>query len=249
MSEQTRTGKASQQKRSHFNPTIVGCIEGLRLAAWTIEKTQWMAEQYRERNGIKPPEPDPSKDGALKITDPRDPISGYVCARLIMRSLGIELALKQIALLSSGDGSGALNTHDLLELWEDLPEETRDLLEKRFRSKVKVVYRVPRDNQRAFEPPTIKEVCEKNRHGFIDARYISEVRPRPLTTVSDEDLKWVLMSLTAWILGKMGYAPASMPADDATLQARYEPNPVPRDIEGEDDRGPRSESVERGTGY
>ena len=239
MSEQARTGKASRQKRSHFNPTIVGCIEGLRLAAWTIEKTPGMAELYRERNGVKPAEPDPSKDGALKITDPRDPISGYVCARLIMRSLGIELALKQIALLSRGDGSGALNTHDLLKLWEDLPEETRDLLEKRFRSEVKVVYRVPRDNQRAFEtkePPTIKEVCEKNRHGFIDARYISEARPRPLTT-SDEDLKGVLMFLTAWILGKMGYAPASMPADDATLQARYEPNPVPRDIEGEDERG------------
>ena len=49
---------------------------------------------------------------------------------------------------------------------------------------MKVVYRVPRDNQRAFEtkePPTIKEVCEKNRHGFIDARYISEARPRHLT--------------------------------------------------------------------
>ena len=240
MSEQARTGKASsRQKRSHFNLTIVGCIEGLRLAAWTIEKTPGMAELYRERNGVKPAEPDPSKDGALKITDPRDPISGYVCARLIMRSLGIELALKQIALLSRGDGSGALNTHDLLKLWEDLPEETRDLLEKRFRSEVKVVYRVPRDNQRAFEtkePPTIKEVCEKNRHGFIDARYISEARPRPLTT-SDEGLKGVLMFLTAWILGKMGYAPASMPADDATLQARYEPNPVPRDIEGEDERG------------
>ena len=239
MSEQARTGKASRQTRSHFYPTIVGCIEGLRLAAWTIEKTQWMAEVYRERNGVKPAEPDPSKDGALKITDPRDPMPGYVCARLIMRSLGIELALKQIALLSRGDGSGALNTHDLLKLWEDLPEETRDLLEKRFRSEVKVVYRVPRDNQRAFEtkePPTIKEVCEKNRHGFIDARYISEARPRPLTT-SDEGLKEVLMFLTDWILGKMGYAPASMPAADATLQARYEPNPVPRDIEGEDERG------------
>ena len=100
MSEQARTGKASsRQKRSHFNLTIVGCIEGLRLAAWTIEKTPVMAELYRERNGVKPAEPDPSKDGALKITDPRDPISGYVCARLIMRSLGIELALKQIALL------------------------------------------------------------------------------------------------------------------------------------------------------
>ena len=118
MSKQARTGKV---KRSHFNPTIAGCIEGLRLAAWTIEKTLGMVELYREKNGVKPAEPDPSKDGALKLTDPRDPISGYVCARLIMRSLGIELALKQIALLSRGDGTGALNTHDLLELWEDLP--------------------------------------------------------------------------------------------------------------------------------
>ena len=145
-----------------------------------------------------------------------------------MRSLGIELALNQIALLSHGDGRGALHTHDLLELWEDLPEETRGLLENRFRSEVKV-YRVPRDNPRAFkteEPPTIKEVCERNRHGFIDARYISEARPRQ-SFMTDDDLKGILMFLTDWILGKMGYAAASMPADDATLQARYEPNPIP----------------------
>ena len=104
------------------------------------------------------------------------------------------------------------------------------------------LYRVPRDNQRAFETkelPTIKEVCEKNRHGFIDARYISEVRLRPVTT-TDEDMKGVLMFLTAWILGKMGYAPAFTPADDATLEARYKPNPnpVPRDIGTS--TGPRS---------
>ena len=186
-----------------------------------------MVELYREANRIQPPEPDTAKDGVSKITDPRDPVSGYLCARLIMRSLGIELALKQIALLSHGDGRGALNTHDLLELWEDLPEETRGLLEKRFRSEVKV-HRVPRDDPRALktgEPPTIKDVCEWNRHGFIDARYISEARPRPFMT--DDDLKGVLMFLTDWILGKMGYAAASMPADDATLQARYEPNPMP----------------------
>ena len=228
MSEQAGRGKASRPKRrSHFNPTIVGCIEGLRLAAWTIEKTPGMIELYREGNGVQPPEPDPSKDGALKITDPRDPISGYLCARLIMRSLGIELALKQIALLSRDDGRGALCTHDLLELWEDLPEETRNLLEQRFRSEEKV-HRIRWDNPRAFEteePPTIKEVCGKNRHGFIDARYISEARPRPFMT--DEDLKGILMFLTDWILGKMGYAPACMPAEDASLQARYEPNPVP----------------------
>ena len=185
-----------------------------------------MVELYRERNGIQPPEQHPSKDGVSKITDPRDPISGYLCARLIMRSPGIELALKQIALLSHGDGRGALHTHDLVELWEDLPEETRGLLENRFRSEVKV-HLVPRDDPQAFkteEPPTIKEVCERNRHGFIDARYISEARPRPFMT--DDDLKGVLMFLTDWILGKMGYAAASMPADDATLQARYEPNPT-----------------------
>ena len=90
------------------------------------------------------------------------------------------------------------------------------------------VHRVPRDNPQAFkteEPPTIKEICERNRHGFIDARYIAETRPRRFIT--DEDLKGVLMFLTDWILGKMGYAAASMPADDATLQARYEPNPTP----------------------
>jgi len=111
-----------------------------------------------------------------------------------------------------GDGRGALNTHDLLELWEDLPEETRSLLETRFRSEVKV-HRVPRDNPQAFkteEPPTIKEICERNRHGFIDARYIAETRPRRFIT--DEDLKGVLMFLTDWILGKMGYAAASIAA-------------------------------------
>ena len=233
MSQEAGTQKTSRsRKRSHFNPTIAGCIEGLRLAAWTIEKTPGMIEGYREANAIQPPEPDAAKDGVSKITDPRDPVSGYLCARLIMRSLGIELALKQIALLSHDDRRGALNTHDLLELWEDLPEETRGLLEKRFQSDV-VVHRVPRENPQAFKteaPPTIKEVCERNRHGFIDARYISEVRPsetgrRPFLT--DEDLKGVLMFLTDWILGKMGYAAASMPADDATLEARYKPTPVP----------------------
>ena len=230
MSRKAGTRKTSRPKRrSHFNPTIVGCIEGLRLAAWTIEKTPGMVELYREANGTQPPEPDPSKDGMSKITDPTDPVSGYLCARLIMRSLGIELALKQIALLSRGDGRGALNTHDLLELWEDLPEETRGLLEKRFRSEV-TVHRGPRDNPQAFkteQPPTIKEVCERNRHGFIEARYISEANPRPFMTMTDDDLKGVLMFLTDWILGKMGYAAASMPADDATLQVRYEPNPMP----------------------
>ena len=236
MSQEAGTRKTSRPKRrSHFNPTIAGCIEGLRLAAWTIEKTLGMVELYREANGIQPPEPVPAKGGASKITDPRDPVSGYMCARLIMRSLGVELALKQIALLSHGDGRGALNTHDLLELWEDLPEHTRGLLEKRFRREVKV-YLVPRNDPRAFkteEPPTIKEVCEWNRHGFIDARYITEARPRPFMTdddlkvITDDDLKGVLMFLTDWILGKMGYAAASMPADDATLQVRYEPNPMP----------------------
>ena len=228
MSQEAGTRKTSRsKKRSYFNPTIAGCIEGLRLAAWTIEKTPGMVELYREANGIQPPERDPSKDGVSKITDPRDPVSGYLCARLIMRSLGIELALKQIALLSHGDGRGALHTHDLLELWEDLPEETRDLLENRFRREVKV-HRVPRDNPRAFkteEPPTIREVCVRNRHGFINARYIAEALPRPFMT--DDDLKGVLMFLTDWLLGKMGYAAASMPVEDATLQARYEPNPSP----------------------
>ena len=228
MSQEAGTRKTSRPKRrSHFNPTIAGFIEGLRLAAWTIEKTPGMVELYREANGIQPPEPGAAKDGMSKITDPRDPVSGYLCARLIMRSLGIELALKQIALLSHGDGRGALNTHDLLELWEDLPEETRGLLERRFRREVKV-HRVPRDNPRASkteEPPTIKEVCEWNRHEFIDTRYITEARPRP--SMTDDDLKGVHMFLTDWIFGKMGYAAASMPADDATLKARYEPNPMP----------------------
>ena len=237
MSQEAGTRRTSRPTgRSHFNPTILGCIAGLRLAAWTIEKTPGMVELYRERNGIQPPEQHPSKDEVSKITDPRDPISGYLCARLIMRSLGTELALKQIALLSHSDDRGALHTHDLLELWEDLPEETRGLLENRFRREVKV-HLVPRDNPRVFktdEPQTIKEVCERNRHGFIAARYISEARRRhpkadddPGPLVTDDDLKGVLMFLTDWIFGKMGYAAASMPADDATLQARYEPNPIP----------------------
>ena len=116
---------------------------------------------------------------------------------------------------------------------------------------MKVVYRVPRDNQRAFEtkePPTIKEVCEKNRHGFVDARYISEARPRHLTT-SDVDLKGVLMFLTDWILGKMGYAPASMPADDDTLQSSVRAESGSEGHRGRGRARPRSESVERGTGY
>ena len=81
MSQEARTPKTSRTKRrSHFNPTIAGCIEGLRLAAWTVEKTPGMIELYRETDGIQPPEPDPSNDGMSKITDPRDPVPG-TCAR------------------------------------------------------------------------------------------------------------------------------------------------------------------------
>lgn len=213
------------KKRRRFNPANVGVIVGLRLAAWTVEKTPVMVETYRERNGIQPPAP--TKDGRSKI-DPRDPVSGYACARIIMNSLGMELALKQIAQLSHGDGRGPLDSHDLLHLWDDLPEETRGLLEERFRKEVGV-YSVPRDGSGALKPeelPTIREVCECNRHAFIKARYVAEAQGKE-GSVADDGLKAALMILTDLILGKMGHAPASMPADDATLHVRYEPNPEP----------------------
>lgn len=45
MSHEAETRKTPRPKgRSHFDPTIVGYIEGLRLAAWTIEKTSGMVD-------------------------------------------------------------------------------------------------------------------------------------------------------------------------------------------------------------
>ena len=230
--------KSPQEKRSLFNPTIVGCIAGLRLAAWTIEKTPGMVQIYREINKIQPPQLDSSKppnldisnDRMFKVVDYRDPDTGYVSARLTIRALAVELALKQIAQLSRDDGQGALNSHDLLKLWKDLPEKTRTLLEEGFQKNI-TVYDISLDNPQVISAKkpslTIEQICEESRNLFIDARYITEVRPRSWKIMRDRDLKGILIFLTDWIHEKMGNAAASMPAEDAALQFKYMQRPWP----------------------
>ena len=55
MGRQSSKKKRGTQRRVDFRPDMIGYIEGLRLAAWTIEKTYGMVEMYRSENGISSP--------------------------------------------------------------------------------------------------------------------------------------------------------------------------------------------------
>ena len=225
-------------RRAKFRRETIGYIEGLRLAAWVTEKTPGMMDIYRNKNNIaepvldtKPPWAKNADETFRRIVDPREPCSGYLGARVVMRALALELALKQIATLAHGENKGALCTHDLSELWLDIPPKTREELQTRLQEEVNVV-NIPKDDSRAAttkRPPSIEEVCEQNRNVFVHIRYICEENQEAEgEVITDTDIRGVLRFLSYWIMEKIGYRMPCQPADDATLEARYVPsqNPV-----------------------
>ena len=147
-----------------------------------------------------------------------------------MRALALELALKQIATLAHGGAKGALCTHDLSQLWSDIPLKTREELESRLQKEGTVV-RVPKDGSGATtreRPPSIERICHQNQNVFVHARYICEEEPKGKgELIDDGDIRGVLRFLSSWIMEKMGNPIRWQPADDATLEARYVPSPNP----------------------
>ena len=183
-------GRQSREKgkaRAKFRPETIGYIEGLRLAAWMTEKSPGMTEVYRNKNGIAGPVKvagppvawNDKKRPVSKIVDPRDPTVGYWGGRVVMRALALELALKQIATLAHGGAKGALCTHDLSQLWSDIPLKTREELETRLQKQVTVVG-VAKDGSGTTtreRPPSIEKICNQNQNVFVHARYICEEEP------------------------------------------------------------------------
>ena len=224
--------------RARFRPETIGYIEGLRLAAWMADKSPGMMEIYRNKNGIAGPAADAGPPVAWndkkrlvrRIVDPRDPTVGYWGGRVVMRALALELALKQIATLAHGGAKGALCTHDLSQLWCDIPPKTREELETRLQKEGNVV-RVANDGSGTIvtkRPPSIEKICNQNQNVFLHARYICEEKPKGEgELIADDDINGVLRFLSYWIMEKMGYRMLWQPADDATLTARYVPSPNP----------------------
>ena len=217
MGGQSGKKKRGAQRRAEFRPETIGYIEGLRLAAWTTEKTYGMVNQYQGDNGISSPVPDsgpprPWNDEqktTRKIVDPRDPTLGYVGARIVMRALALELALKQIATIVHGSGKGALCTHNLTELWMDIPSTTRKELETELQAKVTVIAKAAKGSDgrtTTRHPPTIESICSQNENVFVHARYICESKPQGEgELLQDKDIRGVLHFLSYWILKKIGY--------------------------------------------
>ena len=239
MGRQSREKKNRQATaRAKFRPETIGYIEGLRLAAWMIDKSPGMMEMYRSENEIAGPVRDAGppvawnnkKMLARKIVDPRDPTVGYWGGRVVMRALALELALKQIATLAHGGAKGAVCTHDLSQLWRDIPPKTREELETRLQKEGAIV-RVANDGSGTItraRPPSIETICNQNQNVFLHARYICEEEPKGEgELIKDDDINGVLRFLSYWIMEKMGYRMLWQPADDAALKARYVPSPNP----------------------
>ena len=242
---ENRMGRKSREKknrtemaRAKFRPETIGYIEGLRLAAWMADKSPGMMEMYRSENAIAGPVRgagppvawNDKKRSFRKIVDPRDPTPGYWGGRVVMRALALELALKQIATLAHGGAKGALCTHDLSQLWSDIPLKTREELETRLQKKVTVV-RVAKDGSGTTtreRPPSIEKICNENQNVFVHARYICEEKPRGEgELIEDGDIRGVLRFLSYWIMEKIGDPIRWQPADDASLDFRYVPSPNP----------------------
>ncbi len=231
-------GQEAREKRAKFRPETIGYIEGLSLAAWVTEKTPGMMDVYRKHNNIAEPavtkanlRSEENADRTFrKSVDPREPALGYVGARVVMRALALELALKQIATLTHSGNKGALCTHDLSELWLDIPLRTREELERQLQVKVSVVNIRNEDGSviATQQPPSIETICRQNRNVFVHARYICEEDPQAKgEVITDTDIRGVLRFLSYWIMQKMGHQMPHQPADDATLDAKYIPSPRP----------------------
>ena len=235
MGRQSSKQKRGAQRRAEFRPDTIRYIEGLRLAAWTIEKTYGMVELYQSENGISSPVPvsGPPKPRNDKMTfrkcDKRDPTFGYLGARIVIRALAFELALKQIATIVHGNGKSALCTHNLIELWLDIPLTTRKELETQLQAIVKVKMKVRGVDRRTTisRPPTIESICFRNENVFVQARYICESKPQGEGIIQDEDIRGVLGFLSYWILKKMGHGIQWQPVDDASVEMRYIPSERP----------------------
>ena len=238
MGRQSSKKKRGTKQRAAFRPETIGYIEGLGLAAWTTEKTYGMVDQYQRDNEISRPVPDsgpptPWNDDektTRKIVDPRDPTLGYVGARIVIRALALELALKRIATIVHASGKGALCTHNLTELWMDIPSTTRKEIEAQLQAEVTVRTKARDGDGRTttHRPPTIESICSENENVFVHARYICELEPQSEgELIQDEDIRGVLRFLSYWILKKMGYGIPRRPADDATVQMRYVPSEHP----------------------
>ena len=236
MGRQSSKKKRGAQRRAEFRPDTIGYIEGLRLAAWMIEKTYGMVAMYRSENGISsptpysgPPIPRNDKETFWEY-DERDPTSGHLGARLVTRALALELSLKHIAMIVHGNGKGALCTHNLMKLWLDIPSTTRKELETQLQAKVKVKKKVRGGDERTTicRPQTIESICSRNENVFVLARYISESKPQGEgELIQDKDIRGVLRFLSYWILKKMGHGIQWQPADDATVEMRYFPSEHP----------------------
>ena len=238
--EMGRKSREKKMARAKFRPETIGYIEGLRLAAWMADKSPGMMEMYRSENAIAGPVPvrdagppvawNDKKRSFREIVDPRDPTPGYWGGRVVMRALALELALKQIATLAHDGAKGALCTHDLSQLWSDIPLKTREELETRLQKKLTVV-RVAKDGSGTTtreRPPSIEKICNENQNVFVHARYICEEKPRGEgELIEDGDIRGVLRFLSYWIMEKIGDPIRWQPADDASLDFRYVPSPNP----------------------
>ena len=207
MGRQSSKKKREVRRRAKFQPETIGYIEGLRLAAWMTEKTYGMVKQYQIDNRISspvpnsgPPRPCNDEEKTFRmIVDKRDPALGYLGARIVMRALALELALKLIGTIVHGSRKGALCTHNLTELWLDIPSTTRKELETQLQAKVKVKTkaRCGVGQTTTRHPPTIESICSQNENVFVHARYICESKPQGEgELIQDEDISGVLRFLS-----------------------------------------------------
>ena len=221
-----------ERRRSVFEPRTIGVIAGVKLALWMLQKTHVIVERHIEENNLTKAEPlrtttdDEANGGSRVIKDDRDPEIGYMVARLNMTAFAMELLLKRIATIARKDGKGALHTHDLLDLWNDVPPRIRKELEASLQKRVVVKIRRPGQAKPATEaPPSIEKICAGNRKTFEWARYVCTQGNAGGANITMRvgNMNGVIPFLMNWILEKDGHEMVKLPADDAELRLEYRP--------------------------